>query len=880
MIQIFISHSHLDEAIAYKLVTFLLAALELKEENILCPSNPDQGLSYSSSTITDQLKEQLRNSEALIILITADSLNSAWIPFEAGSFWTTDKPIIPILGPGLTENDLSGPLKSLLIIPIDAKDSEDRLNNATTQIAKELNLQPKWTKRRNSTLREFANFLRAWQSKRPKIDLLQQQEIDELKAQIQDLEQSYNQQFEEKKKLDQERVQLAQQLEQKELSYKQQLKEIEATYQEEKKELERDYQNQKQQWEESLQSQIFIPILKSRDNSKPPLLVHDPDLDSNLVKLVKADDLFFPELKFIELENALPGALSPAIDQPLVFQNHFITPLIPLKPLLLEYLTPEDLLSKIKFQRFKTGVRLILDLSLSGIQQDQSVEEYHLYKDYELKEKNSLGDQLPVLQVWPNFQKRDWREYYIFYYDGELAEQTFKIKYPQAKKAHTFTQGFGTFQIYNSEKFPEYFLCTDFDNNEIGLIFFQSPMEIRDNKHWQIGVDFGASFTNIYVNANKQEIPQLLDLKNLQLQITDSDNTTRIPTLFEYFIPEYFNPRDDPKSLPLSSVLTTRKKDLTNTRMLPILDYRIYTPQNHTLIQQKDWIKTNLKWSLSNRLNNKMFLKHLALHISALAAYEGVNEIQWTVSYPSAFSRVDISDYSDVWLNVIKELANSTGIKQNPPELGSENFRTDSLAIAQYFADIENKDLLSTTCIEIGGRTYNISIWEENSLVHQCSVQLAGQDIFSQFIKFNPKFAEEKFGLYPKEWQDLGPGVFSAKLDVWLRYESQQWLASNRALQRRDPEFQGLIRLMTIGIAGVYYYVGILLKVLYLEEKYKQDRITPVYIGGNASRFLNWLDDRGKFDENSEINELFSRMLSKASGFEDTEEITSLSCNP
>ncbi|MGK7893868.1 MAG: hypothetical protein AB4372_09650, partial [Xenococcus sp. (in: cyanobacteria)] len=53
MTRIFISHSHSDEAIAYKLVNFLLAALALQEKEILCTSNPDQGLSYSSSSVPD-----------------------------------------------------------------------------------------------------------------------------------------------------------------------------------------------------------------------------------------------------------------------------------------------------------------------------------------------------------------------------------------------------------------------------------------------------------------------------------------------------------------------------------------------------------------------------------------------------------------------------------------------------------------------------------------------------------------------------------------------------------------------------------------------------------------------------------------------------------
>ncbi len=70
MTRIFISHSHSDKAIAFKLVNFLLAALRVEEEEILCTSNPDQGLSYSSNSITDQLKNQLKNSAAIIILIT------------------------------------------------------------------------------------------------------------------------------------------------------------------------------------------------------------------------------------------------------------------------------------------------------------------------------------------------------------------------------------------------------------------------------------------------------------------------------------------------------------------------------------------------------------------------------------------------------------------------------------------------------------------------------------------------------------------------------------------------------------------------------------------------------------------------------------------
>ncbi|MDJ0898891.1 MAG: SUMF1/EgtB/PvdO family nonheme iron enzyme [Xenococcus sp. MO_188.B8] len=187
MARIFISHSYLDEAIAYKLVNFLLAALRIEEEEIFCSSNPDQGLFYSSSSVPDQLKEKLKNSESLIVLITADSLHSAWIPFEAGAFWTTDKPVIPILGPSLSHDDLPGPLRSLLSIPIDAKYWSDEVNNAINQLADQLDIKSKLTKRRNDTLREFFAALKAWQSKQPAIAKSLESKIEQLEKELEEV---------------------------------------------------------------------------------------------------------------------------------------------------------------------------------------------------------------------------------------------------------------------------------------------------------------------------------------------------------------------------------------------------------------------------------------------------------------------------------------------------------------------------------------------------------------------------------------------------------------------------------------------------------------------------------------------------------------------
>jgi len=57
------------------------------------------------------------------------------------------------------------------------------------------------------------------------------------------------------------------------------------------------------------------------------------------------------------------------------------------------------------------------------------------------------------------------------------------------------------------------------------------------------------------------------------------------------------------------------------------------------------------------------------------------------------------------------------------------SFRTESLAIAQYFADKEDRNLIGSACIDLGGGTFDISIWQDNRLIHQCSIQLAGRNL-------------------------------------------------------------------------------------------------------------------------------------------------------
>ncbi|TFI50782.1 hypothetical protein BLD44_029795 [Mastigocladus laminosus UU774] len=601
------------------------------------------------------------------------------------------------------------------------------------------------------------------------------------------------------------------------------------------------------------------------------------------VKWIEPKDLFLPEFKFINQEEALPGAFLPKEIVPLTFEGDRITPLIPLNPILLDYLTPEDLISRLTLQPIDTDevqlVRVILDLPLSGMNYDHSFQNYRIQKDYLLKGENALPE-VPVLEIWPNFRTKNWKSYYAFYYDGEHAEETFQVNFPEAKQPHIFKDGRGSYQMAYLEEFPSHIECRQWQDRQIlGLIILRSPLEVPMRLLWEIGVDFGTSSTNVYVN--RDGIVEPLRLENLHLQVAEFNQETRLPLLYEYFIPEDFIPLNKP--LPLQNVLTTRGGFAThNDTRKPILDGRIYVPNSYKFKPQEDWIKTNLKWEDNQKLAyNQLFLKHLALHITAIAANNGVAEIKWSLSYRSSFSLGDRARYAKTWKDITKELEEKTGVKHTSPEIDNlDDFRSESLAVAQYFADHEGHDLVNTTCINVGGGTSDISIWEEETLVHQCSVLLAGRDLFSQFLELNPKFLERRFGIEAAEVKGLKGTAFNPKLDVWLRLEGDNWLNNKKAFVVDEPDFQGLIQLTAIGTAGLYYYVGILLNTLHKEGKYQRQEITPVYMGGNGGRFLHWLSETGQFNRNSEINLLFSRMLSKASGFEDVEVPTRLSQNP
>ncbi len=238
MTRIFISHRHSDEPIASALVDFLLAALDLRPDDIRCTSLPGHQLPFGTS-ISEQLKLDLKVTTGLIALITKDSLRSTWVLFELGSGWSTNKLVIPILGPGLSYDDLPGPLKQYPGVRIEDDNPSYRMTDAINQLASSLEIPSETSSRKDFKLNEFITKFRDWKPQLKEPESSQQEVIEQLTKKLEDRENAHNKQLQEI-----------------ESTYQLQKQELVEAQQKETQDIKQSYQSQRQKLEQSLKSKI------------------------------------------------------------------------------------------------------------------------------------------------------------------------------------------------------------------------------------------------------------------------------------------------------------------------------------------------------------------------------------------------------------------------------------------------------------------------------------------------------------------------------------------------------------------------------------------------------------------------------------------------
>jgi len=579
-----------------------------------------------------------------------------------------------------------------------------------------------------------------------------------------------------------------------------------------------------------------------------------------------ADNFFLPRLRWFRASGIFPGSWLDEIQPDR--ENRTIIP--PMDPEIIKFFSSEDLRSRLKMALVMTsegsGVRISFELEISGV--DNHSTRLAIYKDYSIKSEDELQGEIPYISLWPNLPSESrWSTFYLAVLETKVRSNSkvaFVVDQPTQDSIGSELDGDldTIIRIWQSNKYPNVLSLLDKRGDHIGILPILTPhINTNRSSKWIIGVDFGTSFTNLHVSKSGSR--ERLELSSLTLNVSQTPENLITDT--EFFVPGILTAPRDGSNPPMATLLTVRGRSETETTPDFITNSRVYVPtaEQRCLF---DYVVSDIKWTKPKYLD--AFLTALINMVSAHAAKSDVSEITWKASYPTAFSTTKVSKYINAWERALLAAEKVSNIRHKLGDDGTAAtaFQTESIAFAQYFADELKEQLVYTTCLDVGGGTSDISIWKDMELIHQLSIPFAGRDIFHNTLSWNISRVGEVFGLSEQLSEALlldlknSGDNFDAYLDSYLRLEGGTVLERlrNAGNTRNIQKFRGLLAL---SYAGLYYYIGLVLRYL------NQESSTPVCIGGNGSRFINWIDPDGKYSTSSEINKLLGYILAKAGGF-------------
>ena len=549
-----------------------------------------------------------------------------------------------------------------------------------------------------------------------------------------------------------------------------------------------------------------------------------------------------------------------------------VTPILPITEELLTYLDVSDLNDRLTFNQQNDSIVVSLRLTLSGIN-GQNLD-FEISKEYNAANVTLISTG-PVLAIWPNFRNSDWKTYYTYFTTAN--QDAFYAKPFLARDERSDPQIFSDSdnrgnierEITKTEYFPEAMLC-EYKGVKAGILLLFVPEEKRsiDGTEWSVGVDFGTSSTTVY-NKKGNTDPQQIVFEDRLLRITDP-LTNPDSTFYDNF----FSPKSEQTPFfSLFQKLGNREPDE------PLLDGHIYFLPGYKELFNAANIVHDLKWSTRaiDREYLKIFLKQLCLQVAAEAIDDNAAEIHWNFSHPLAFTERDRGLFERIWEEVGSACERATGLSQQvvlPAQ-------SESVVAAKFFASGPQNEYATggfasgAVCIDIGGETSDISIWQDNNLYWQTSIRFAGRHIFLNLFRNNPEFLRN-FGADDEDIKLLKTAStdeddeFYAQADAVIQDKGQRWLDKLSTVSD-ESTIQPFLQLISLGVAGLLYYVGLLLDHLSQNEADFKSEIPSIYIGGNGSKILHWMAE-GSFNHDtiaSRCRENLKRVIREASRFDD-----------
>lgn len=586
------------------------------------------------------------------------------------------------------------------------------------------------------------------------------------------------------------------------------------------------------------------------------------------VRFFAAEHLFTEYLHVINSPDLLPGAILPESCSRLHLDGVLVTPLLPIRQEILHYLTPDDLARRIRFECSGETITVHVSLPLSG-SQDQP-KDFTFRKIFNSKTGIKKTRNIPVLEIWPRMNIPNWKTYYTFY--STIGRDTFEaipLTIEGPNPIHQQQTIEYPFSVFLSESCPEAFECycphpdeSKMRNTKVeaGLILLR-PLDSAPAKPKtvSIGVDFGTTGTNIYcaeqdTSSDSQGKVRPLDFECFLEKITGSGPSERI-CMDELFLPTIS------RKVPIQSIFQLFEGNGKH-ELKPLLDGRIY----HFLEKEStstSSINTDLKWSNdpSTKYQTQAFLEQACLQAAAIVKSEGAQTLNWHFSYPTAFSTRQLEWYQNTCNTIISKFDEKVGACNLLP------LQKESIVAARHFAcepELEGSFLDGAICIDVGGGTSDISVWQQNRLIWHCSLRMAGHRLFQRML-FQNHAAWKALGM------DLDPlhHLASSRSEFFANMTSILSSKGDEILRRlpnsaSSPELSALISRLGFGLGGLLHYVGMGLKVLIDAGKY--DRKAPtICMAGNGSNILHWLS-LGSYHPRRLAGRFLARTLAEAAG--------------
>lgn len=586
--------------------------------------------------------------------------------------------------------------------------------------------------------------------------------------------------------------------------------------------------------------------------------------------------------------------------------------ILPLRPIILLFLSPEEIRKALTITVREKKVTVTLQLSVYD--HGDQPQKIAISKDF-----NTVYDAIEppsVLSLWPNFKSEIWRYYYIlatlnpeqqiipnsiFSIAGirnilssastskecvewaqGLAERINKV----IEKQRLSEQGGAYSELFYLSDIPEAILCqanlTDREGqgqskHELGLLLIPGEKipELAYPDLWHVGVDFGSTNTSVYYHSSRQARILPISFGTHVVSLFTRMLTTKEAV---YYHELQFLPVQQIQT-PFLTILEERK--LSNITRRPLWTDRIsYVRDIETAINRwrdSNW-QFNLKWdhTEAGRRRVHVFLSQVILQTLAEAQSQGVRptDIKWSFSWPEeALSSEQRGTFQRICIDALQTAIDPQRIYTVPAN-AIGRFAAESVCTALYFHDKKQAyNAESVLTIDIGGGTTDISVWQNKTLIWRTSLRLAGQHILVEFLSLNPRLLEELQRNEPDLLKGVLDGILQLPYDAPDRNNAIEILVNSEWYQRslqhlhfisgeNKTRIPGLVRITEFALAGIFYYIGRVISYLGNGEHFENRRPRfnfdlaerfYICIGGKGSLLIQELVDEDSRDKLLEI---------------------------